>query len=53
MAIKPSSSTKDENKSVSNCDGVLVDRTSSSNNLSLNTDRLHANCLPPGYLVSI
>ena len=52
VAIKPSSSTKDANKSVSNCDGVVVDRTSSSNNLSLNADRLHADCLPPGYLVS-
>ena len=53
MAVKPLSSTKDENKSVSNCDGVVMDRTSSSNNLSLTTDRLHADCLPPGYLVSI
>ena len=27
--------------------------TSSSNDLSLTVDKIHTNCLPPGYLVSI
>ena len=37
----------------SNCDRVVGYITSSSNDLSLTVDKIHGNCLPPGYRVSI
>ena len=48
--IKKSLSTPEEEKI--NGDRVVGYITSSSNDLSLTVDKIHANCLPPDYCVS-